>query len=122
MPALDFRIMISTQPEMIQHLDTALPVSSILAQTQAFLERCCWKLEINNEIIEIPKNVELVVRSRAFVKADLNDLFLGDHFEAVVLLGQEIVGENICARYGVLRMYFNLAGQFVSEDRYNKHA
>jgi hypothetical protein len=113
--------MISTQPDMIQYLDTALPISSVLAQTHAFLERCYWKLEIDNEIIEITKNVELVVHSRAFVKADLDDLFLGDHFEAVVLLGQEIVGENVCARYGVLRMYFNLDGQFVSEDRYNKH-
>lgn len=112
----------SNQPEMIQHLDMALPISSILAQTRTLLESCDWKLEIDNEIIEISKNVELVVRSRAFIKAELDDIFSGDHFEAVVLLGKEVVGEIVCARYGILRMYFNLDGQFVSEDRYNQYA
>ena len=108
---------------MIQHLDRALPVSSIMAQTQTFLESCNWRLEIDNAVIEIPENVELVVRSRAFVKADLVDeVFLGDHFEAVVLLGKEVIGENVRAQYGVLRIYFNLDGQFVSEDRYNHYA
>jgi len=112
----------STQTKMFQHLDTALSASSVLAQTRSFLESCGWKLEIDNHVIAIPKNVELVVRSRAFVKADLDEVFLGDHLEAVVLLGKEFIGENVCAQYGVLRMYFNLYGQFVSEDHYNKHA
>ena len=107
---------------MIQHLDTALSVSKVLEQAQAFLERCGWKLEIGSEVIEIPKNVELVVRSRAFVKADLKDVFIGDHFEAVVLLGEVLIYENVRAKFGVLRMYFNLDGQFVSEDRYDKYA
>lgn len=110
----------ANQPEMIHLLDTALTASSVLAQTQTFLETCGWKLEIDDEVIEIPKDVEVVVRSRAFITADLDDVFLGDHFEAVVLLGHETVGENVRAQYGVLRMYFNLAGRFVSEDRYNK--
>lgn len=106
---------------MIKHLDIVLPISSILAHTRAFLESCGWKLEIDNEVIEIPKNVEVVVRSRAFIKAELDDVFLDDHFEAVVVVGKEDIGDNVCACYGVLRMYFNLDGQFVSEDRYNQY-
>ena len=120
--ALDLRTMHLDQPEMIRRLDGALPVSSVLTQARAFLERCGWKLTIDNDVIEIPENIELIVRSRAFIRAELDDIFLGDHFEAVVLLGHEVIGENVSARYGVIKMYFNLEGQFVSEDRYNKYA
>lgn len=60
------------------------------------------------------------MRSRAIIKADLDDVFLDDHLEAVVLLGKEIVGENVSAKYGMIKMYFNLQGQFVSEDRHSQ--
>jgi bisphosphoglycerate-independent phosphoglycerate mutase (AlkP superfamily) len=32
----------------------------------------------------------------------------------------EIVDKR--AKYGILRMYFDLKGQFISEDRYNKYS
>lgn len=107
--------------QMTEQLDGEIPVASVVAQTQAFLERCGWKLEIDSEILEIPRDVELVVRSRAFVKAEQGDVFLGDHFEAVVLIGKRAVGENLCASHAVLKLYFNLEGQLISEDRYDRY-
>jgi len=109
--------------EMIRYIDSELPVTSVLRQAAAFLAECGWKLEIDDAVVEIPRDAELIVRSRALVKADLEgQTFLDDHFEAVVLIGKVLIDESIRAKYGVLRMYFNLAGQFVSEDRYNKYA
>ncbi len=109
--------------EMIKHVDYALPVASVLQQVAAFLAECGWKLEIEDAVVEIPKDTELIVRSRAFIKADIEgQVFLDNHFEAVVLIGKVLIGESIRAKYGVLRIYFNLEGQFVSEDRYNKYA
>ncbi|HLL14003.1 MAG TPA: hypothetical protein VK388_02885 [Pyrinomonadaceae bacterium] len=108
---------------MIKHVEAALPVPSVLKQAAEFLSKCGWKLEIEETIIEIPKDTELIVRSRAFIKAEIEgQLFLDDHFEAVVLIGKVVIGEHIRAKYGVLRMYFNLEGHFVSEDRYNKYS
>jgi hypothetical protein len=109
--------------EMIKHVEAALPVASVLKQAAAFLAECGWELDIGDVIVKIPTDTELIVRSRAFIKAELaGQIFLDDHFEAVVLLGKEIIGESIRAKYGVLKMYFNLEGQFVSEDRYNEYA
>jgi hypothetical protein len=108
--------------ELSRFIDTVLPISNVLEQTASFLEKCGWALEIDDELIEMPKDIELSVRSRAFIKANLEDVFMGDHLEAVVLLGREVAGEHVRAEYGVLRMYFNLEGQFVSEDRYNEYA
>lgn len=109
--------------EMTKHVESALPVASVLKQAADFLARCGWELEIEEDVVEIPEDTELIVRSRAFIKADIEgQLFLDDHFEAVVLIGKVVLGENIRAKYGVLRMYFNLEGHFVSEDRYNKYS
>ena len=98
-----------------------LPVQHVLEQAYAFLTECGWQLEIDEEFVSIPRDVELCVRSRAFIKADVGDVFLADHFEAVVLIGKEVIGRNIGATYGILRMYFNHEGHFESEDRYNKY-
>ena len=59
-----------------------------------------------------------VVASRAYVKAHAPDIFLGDHYEAVVYLAPEVLGDNWLATAGTLKLYFNLDGDFVSEDRY----
>ena len=102
-------------------LDRVIPVASVVAQTQEFLERCGWKLEIDNEIVEIPRDVEVFVRSRGFVKAEQGDVFLGNHFEAVVLIGKRLVDEYLRASHAVLKLYFNLEGQLISEDRYDRY-
>ncbi len=59
--------------EMIRHIDTELPVSSVLKQATTFLEQCGWALEIEDETINIPRDAELLVRSRALIEADLHD-------------------------------------------------
>jgi hypothetical protein len=102
-------------------LDAVIPVSRVLDATRTFLTRCGWRLEIDEYSVTIPSDVELEVRSRAFVKADNHEVFLDDHFEAVVLLGKEAFGTSYRAAYGVLCLYFNQEGQFVSEDRYNRY-
>lgn len=112
--------MSNSSDEMDRHIDALLPVSTVLQHAATFLSKCDWRLEIDGEIVEIPKNADLIVRSRAFIKADLDDVFLGDHLEAVVILGAEELQAHMCAKYGVLRIYFDLNGQFISEDRYNK--
>jgi hypothetical protein len=108
---------------MTKHVETALPVTSVLKQAAAFLSECVWELEIEDVFVKIPTDTELIVRSRAFIKAELKgQVFPDNHFEAVVLLGKVMIGESLRAKYGVLRMYFNLEGKFVSEDRYNKYS
>lgn len=91
---------------VVRHLDAVLPIPRVLEQVRKFLGICDWKLEIDNEVIEIPQNAELTIRSRAFIKADLEDALLGDHYEAIVLLGKEFAGDEVCARYGVLKNVF----------------
>lgn len=106
---------------LTQYLDMVLPIPHVLSTARSFLADCQWKLEIDEKIIHIPPEIEFVVRSRAFVKADDQGVFLDDHFEAVVLIGQEAIGQSARAMYGVLRLYFDTLGQFVSEDRYDRH-
>ena len=88
----------------------------------SLLDRCGWELEIDESLTSIPRETPIGVRSRAFIKADAADIFLGDHYGAVVLLGIEAIGEYQRAKYGVLRMYFNAEGDFVSEDRDHRYS
>jgi hypothetical protein len=101
-------------------IENVIPKEKVIEEAQTFLARCGWELEVNEDLVRIPPNVELCVRSRAFIKADLPDVFLGDHYEATVLIGCEEVNDNICAEYAVLKLYFDESGHFVSEDRYSK--
>jgi hypothetical protein len=109
------------QEEITNHIDAILPKEKVIKRAQLFLDSCDWSLEIGASLVSIPKDTQICVRSRAFIKADAEDVFLGDHYEAVVLIGIESIGELQRAKHGVLRMYFNLDGEFVSEDRYNKY-
>jgi biotin synthase-like enzyme len=108
--------------QITNQIEAILPKEKVIQQAKSFLEGCGWKLEINSTMVSIPEDTELSIRSRAYIKADAEDVFLGDHYEAVVLLGIESIEEYKQAKYGVLRMYFNLEGRFVSEDRYNRYA
>ena len=100
-----------------EDIDVALPVERVIEQVRAFLESCGWHLELGKKVIKIPPGTELWLRSREFVRADSDDVFLGDHFEAVVLVGRE----HGRAKYVVLRAYFDCDGHFVREDRYSKY-
>jgi hypothetical protein len=101
-----------------RELDETIPSEAVLRAVYAFLDSAEWTLEFNDGIVPIPRRPEPVLVSRAFIKAHVADVFLGDHFEAVVALAPEQVGENIVARGGLLKLYFDRDGHFVSEDRY----
>ena len=103
-------------------IDSVISKTRVKEAALGFLQDCKWELEIGDEIVQIPQDVELYVRSRAFVKADAPDMFLGNHFEATVLIGYEQDEDMVYAKYGMLRMYFNEAGEFVSEDRFSRYA
>lgn len=105
----------------IQAIERVIPKTKVLAVTAKFLEECGWRLEIEeDQIVNLPNHLELYVQSRAFVKADGPDVFLGNHYEAVVYLGYEKIEDNVIPQYGILKMYFNQAGEFVSEDRHSR--
>jgi hypothetical protein len=103
-------------------IDTIIPIEKVIADTKRFLEECKWVLEIDEHIFELPHDLELVVQTRAFIKANAPDIFLGDHFEAVVLLGREIIDSNWIPIFGHLRLHYDLEGKFISEDRFHKYA
>lgn len=49
------------QPEMIQHSNVGLQVSSVPAQNRVSSGKVQPETEIDDEVIEIPKNVEPVI-------------------------------------------------------------
>ena len=103
-------------------LDSIIPCARVLDEARGFLQECHWSLEIDDQIVVMPPDLELVVRSRAFIAAEAPDIFLGDHYEAVVFLGREILGRNWLPKYGYLKLYFSREGRFVSEDHYAPRA
>ncbi len=106
---------------IISYIEAIITREKVIQAAKDFLSTCEWSLEIDEVMILIPQDVEILVRSRAFIKADIEHVvFLDDHYEAVVLIG--IDNENPhCAKYGILKMYFNLEGKFISEDRYSQY-
>jgi hypothetical protein len=64
-----------------------------------------WELEIDGSRISIPRETPLSVRSRAFIKADAADVLIGDHYEAVVLLGRASIDDYQQAKYCVLKCF-----------------
>ncbi|MEN9362480.1 MAG: hypothetical protein RL095_4015 [Verrucomicrobiota bacterium] len=101
-----------------QLLDQSISESHILATVKAFLVSCQWQIEVNEKLISIPENCEIKVLTRAYISAG-EGVFLGDHFESVVILGSP-PDQPASAELGYLRLYFNLQGQFVSEDRWQQ--
>jgi hypothetical protein len=99
------------------NLDAVIPAEKVIQVARQFLQSCSWSLELGDTVVDLPPDLELVLQSRAYVSAEAPDIFLGNHYEAVVLLGREIIGNNWVPLFGSLRLYFNLEGQFISEDR-----
>lgn len=106
---------------MKNQIEKTIPISKIMNDIKAFLEKCNWELEIGERLVKIPKNEELFVQTRAYILANAPDIFLGNHYESVVLLGYEELDDNIIPKYGYLRMYYDEEGHFISEDRYDKY-
>jgi hypothetical protein len=100
-----------------RELDERIPVEAVLAAAVRFLDSAGWELEFDGVVTPIPREPKPALVSRAFIKAHAPDVFLGDHFEAVVALAPERHGNNLSGRAGRLKLYFDLDGRFVSEDR-----
>jgi hypothetical protein len=114
---------ITEQPQdiIIRQIESIISKEKVIREAKAFLITCDWMLEIDEEMVSIPQDIEIHIRSRAFIKADTeNAVFLDNHYEAVILIGIEDERDK-CPKYGYLKMYFNLKGDFISEDRYGKH-
>lgn len=103
---------------MIPEIEKILPTSKVITDIKIFLNECNWEIEIADELIKIPINTDIRIQTRAFVLADAPDIFIGNHYEVVGILGCEVVGDNWNAKYGYLKMYYDLNGNFISEDRY----
>lgn len=101
------------------YMDTVLPISLVIGQAREFLDSCNWCLEIDDEnTVTIPSDTLLFVRSRAFVLNDDKDVF-GNHFQAIVEVGRETIGSLTRPKYVVLKLYFNLSGRMITEDRFS---
>ena len=99
--------------------DDVIPVQAILAAVIEFLDSADWRLEFEGAgVVTIPREPRPVVASRAYVEAHTTDVFLGNHYEAVVYLGPETQGDYCVPSFGMLKMYFDMQGRFVSEDRF----
>ncbi len=100
-------------------LDGKIPMDAILRAVERFLADAGWLLEFDGHgKLPIPQESRPVVVSRAFIKAHAPDVFLVDHHEAVVALAPEVLGQNLVARAGTLKLYFDREGRFISEDRF----
>lgn len=82
-----------------------------------FLASCGWELEADDGFIRVPPDAEFEVYSTAIIVSNHG---FGDHVEAVVYLGAEQSPPNVWPVYGVLRLYLNLEGQMITEDRYSR--
>jgi hypothetical protein len=106
---------------IVSHIEAIISREKVIQAAKDYLSTCEWSLEIDEAMALIPQDVDIIVRSRAFIKADVEHaVFLDDHYEAVVLIGIDNQTPH-CAKYGILKMYFNLEGKFISEDRYSQH-
>lgn len=99
-------------------IDGLIPIEKIIADTKNLLDEANWKIEIDDNIHNIPRDTKIKVQTRALIMANAPDILLGDHFEAVVILGCEELGNNWFSKYGYIKMYYDLDGNFVTEDRY----
>ena len=86
----------------------------VLEIAKAFLGSCNWVLEMDEEFISIPRDVNLVVATRSYIEEDIKGYTWGNHFQAKVLLEPQENGVN---KYGTLALYISLNGVLISEDR-----
>ena len=104
-------------------IDRIIPVEKVLATARRFLDTAGWEMEFEDEDgeterVAIPRDADLVVASRAFVRADLLELSFGNHLSAIVLIGAERKEKNPVAKFGILRLYFNEFGAYITEDHF----
>jgi hypothetical protein len=101
-------------------IDKIIPIDKILSDAESLLKECGWIFEVGDKTIRLPIDLNLEVQTRAYVLANAPDIFLGNHYEAVILLGVEKNNENWIPKYGYLKLYYDESGKFISEDKYSK--
>ncbi len=111
--------------DMTLELDRKIPMDRVLATARSFLDEVGWELEFEGrdsatERVVIPPDAALIVASRAFVRDDIVGLSFGDHFTAIVLIGADGCEKNPVPEFGILRLYFDFAGNFITEDRFRE--
>ena len=107
----------------MHNIDTVIPINKVIRTASKILQECEWKLEIvEGTTVNLPSDLELVVQTRAYIEANAPDIFLGNHYEAVVMLGCEKTSDNWSPIHGYLKLYFTLEGNFVSEDIHPCHS
>ncbi len=100
-------------------LDKIIPESKIMQDLRAFIkDECHYELEID-ETVYLNADTDYLLQTRAYIQAHTSEIFMNDHLEAVVYLGTEQDGDDILPLYGIMKMYYDLDGNFVSEDRFN---
>ena len=95
-------------------LDQVIPISRVLRDTSAILKECDWELEIGKAVVQIPRTTDFHVRSRMFIGAEDPQISLGDHFQALVMLGGDLTDAKWHPRFGYLKIHYNMSGEFIS--------
>ncbi|MFD0894515.1 hypothetical protein KBB96_06155 [Luteolibacter ambystomatis] len=104
---------------LLEELDARLPVTVVMAAALDLLDHCGWKMEFDGlEVMTVPRRPAPLLVSRAFVREEFEGFAFGDHFEAGIALDPLITPEGLQARAGFLKLYFDLEGQMIGEDRF----
>jgi len=56
-------------------IDQVIPIDKVKMDVVLFLIGCKYQLEIDESFIILPKNIDLRVQTRAYIKADTPDIF-----------------------------------------------
>lgn len=104
---------------LLEELDARLPVTVVMAAALDLLDHSGWKMEFEGfGTITVPRRPAPLMVSRAFVREEFEGFAFGDHFEAGIALDPLVTPEGLEARAGFLKLYFDLDGQLISEDKF----
>ena len=99
-------------------IEERIPKDRVLSAVEEFLQSADHELEMDNRVISFLSSDTFRVISRAYVISDDDEGF-GDHFEAGVGLGAEELDDGSWSyTKGILRIYFSLDGEMITEDRF----
>jgi len=109
----------SEYESIIDNLNKIVSISSIKYEATYILDSWNWQIKNGDTVVEIPKNVELIVINRSFVfqEQKISDNFT--RFEVIVWIGQFEYSDSCKAKYCALKMYFNTNGRCIKSERIN---
>lgn len=88
-------------------LEQLLPESVVLMHCYRLLSKAHFQIEDHENIILMEEELDLQVYSRSYISGRPEEMYLGNHFEAVVVLGAEWINGLLNAKYGLMRLYFD---------------